>query len=109
MLIPFVPRSFDIWTIEQITDLIEEMRPANTKLKAYTFVNKTDAQGIDNDEAAQVLKKNEVLTFVDAPLGNRKAFGNAAAQGCGVAELRPKDTKAIDEMDALYHYVFDID
>ena len=55
-----------------------------------------------------MLKDTEALAFLDAPLGTRKAFGNAAAQGLAVTELRPQDPKAVEEMATLFQYVFDI-
>lgn len=108
LLVPFVPRSFDVWTLEKVGSLVEEMLPANQKLKAYTFLNRADARGQDNDEAMGVLKDAPALSFIDVPLGTRKAFSNAAANGLAVTELRPPDQKAIDEMLMLYRYIFDI-
>jgi chromosome partitioning protein len=31
LLVPFVPRSFDIWTLEKVGALVGEMQPANPK------------------------------------------------------------------------------
>src|SRR5215510_13252657 len=42
LVIPFVPRSFDVWTIAHVTTLLEEMLPANPELVAWTFLNKAD-------------------------------------------------------------------
>ncbi len=42
LLVPFVPRSFDVWTLEKVASLVEEMRTANQKLRAYTFLNRAD-------------------------------------------------------------------
>ena len=108
VLVPFVPRSFDVWTLEKVSGLVSEMRAANPALRAYAFLNRTDPRGQDNDDAAEVIRESESLSFLDAPLGTRKAFGNAAAQGCAVTELRPQDPKAAEEMAILYRYVFDI-
>jgi len=44
LLIPFAPRSFDIWTVHKVADLVEEMRTVNPKLKALAFLNRTDPQ-----------------------------------------------------------------
>lgn len=107
-LVPFVPRSFDIWTLEKVGELIEEMRSANPLLKALVFLNRTDPRGTDNEEAAQVLKESTTLTFIQTPLGSRKAFGNAANLGLAVPELRPPDLKASEEILTLYRYVFNI-
>lgn len=108
LLVPFVPRSFDIWTLEKVAALVSEMQPANPRLKAYAFLNRADARGQDNDEAMSFLRENAALTFIDTPIGSRKAFANAAAQGMGVAEVRPADPKAVDEMQILYRYIYDI-
>ncbi len=37
LVIPFAPRSFDIWTVNKVADLVEEMRAVNPKLKALAF------------------------------------------------------------------------
>jgi chromosome partitioning protein len=63
---------------------------------------------MDNDEAAEILRENAALAFIDTPLGSRKAFANAAAQGLAVTELRSQDPKATDEMMVLAKYLLDI-
>lgn len=107
LLVPFVPRSFDVWTIEKVSGLVGEMRQANTSLKAFTFINRADPRGQDNDGAAEVLKESQELQFIEPQLGNRKAFGNAAAAGLAVTELKPEDEKAAEEMMLLVQYLFD--
>ena len=109
LLVPFVPRSFDVWTLEKVGELVQEMRTVNPKLRAFTFLNRADPRGQDNDDASQVLRDCEALEFIDTPLGSRKAFSNAAAQGMAVTELRPPDPKATDEMMILSNYVFNIE
>jgi chromosome partitioning protein len=108
LLVPFVPRSFDIWTLEKVGGLVGEMQPANPQLKAYAFLNRADARGQDNEEAMGLLRESSALTFINTPIGSRKAFANAAAQGLAVTELRPPDAKAVDEIQILYRYIFDI-
>ncbi len=103
-LVPFVPRSFDVWTLERVAKLIEEMRPANPALRAYAFLNRADAGGNDNADAAEYLKDAKYIEFIDIPLGGRKAFSNAAAEGKGVTELKRKDPKAEAEIRALYAF-----
>lgn len=108
LLVPFVPRSFDVWTIEKVSSLVTEMRSANPELKTYTFINRADPRGQDNGEASEVLKDTSALVFIDTPLGTRKAFSNAAAQGLAATEIKPKDPKAHEELIKLYGYLFDI-
>lgn len=106
LLVPFVPRSFDIWTLEKVSALVGEMRTANPGLAAYVFINRADPRGQDNDESAEVLKEAGGLEFINTSLGTRKAFSNAAAQGLSVLELKPQDPKASEEILMLYQRVF---
>lgn len=108
LLVPFVPRSFDVWTLEKVGQLVEEIRTINPNLRAYTFINRADPQGQDNNDAADVLKETNQLTFINTSLGMRKAFGNAASSGLSVIELKPKDPKAIKEIETLFEYVFNV-
>jgi chromosome partitioning protein len=108
LLVPFVPRSFDVWTIQKVAALVGEMLPANPRLTAFTFLNRADSRGQDNDDAAQVLREIDGVRFIDVVLGTRKAFSNAAAHGMSVTELRPGDPKAAEEISILYRHVFDI-
>jgi chromosome partitioning protein len=107
LLVPFLPRSFDVWTLEKAGSLVDEMRLANPALRAYAFLNRTDPRGQDNLEAAAVLQDTPALHFLDTPLGARKAFSNAAAQGLAVTELQPPDRKASAEILMLFRYLFD--
>jgi chromosome partitioning protein len=107
LLVPFVPRSFDVWTLEKVSSLVSEMQAANPDLQAFTFINRADPRGQDNDDAAEVLRETESLSFIETPLGARKAFSNAAAAGLAVTEIKPQDPKATEEMMMLYRYVFD--
>ena len=108
MLVPFVPRSFDIWTLNRVLELIGEMSPANPGLEAHAFLNRSDPRGSDNGEAAGILSENETMGLLNAPLGNRKAFANAAAFGQAVVEYRPKDQKAVQEIQELYRSLFNV-
>ena len=93
LLVPFVPRSFDVWTLEKVSNLVAEMRSANPALKAYAFINRADPRGQDNDEAAEVIRETPALAFIDTQLGSRKAFSNAAALGLAVTEIKPRTPK----------------
>lgn len=108
LLVPFVPRSFDVWTLEKVSQLVAEMRAANPELAAYAFINRADPRGQDNAEAEEVIRDTQELTLIETPIGARKAFGNAAAQGLSVIELKPQDAKATDEVMMLYRHLFDI-
>ena len=102
LLVPFVPRSFDVWTLEKVSELVAEMRTVNPGLAAFAFINRADPRGQDNADAEDVIRETSELTLMPTPFGTRKAFGNAAARGLAVTELRPQDAKATDEVMALY-------
>ena len=107
-LVPFVPRSFDVWTLERVAGLVEEMQTINPDLQPFVFINRADARGRDNAEAVAYFKEFEVLEYLDVPLGNRKVFANAAAAGLAVVEYRPRDQKAIAEIERFCEVVCDI-
>jgi chromosome partitioning protein len=109
LLVPCLPRSFDIWTLEKVAQLVRDVRAVNPALTAYTFLNRADPAGPDNDDAAEVLREATELVFLETPVVARKAFGKAAAQGLAVTELKPPDEKAIQEMQALFGAVFQHD
>jgi chromosome partitioning protein len=107
-VVPFLPGSFDIWTLDSVGALIEDAKAFNDKLKAVCLINRADSQGSDNKEAAEIAREIPNLTYLDAPLGNRKAFRSAAAQGLAVTELKPPDSKAISELTTVFNSLFNI-
>jgi chromosome partitioning protein len=108
LLVPFPPTSVDLWTADTVVTLLKEAEAFNPRLRAYALINKAFPRGPDNAEAAALLQEYpEHWTYVDTPIGNRKAFSNAFGGGYAVTEYQAKDTKAIAEMRALYRYIFD--
>lgn len=100
--IPFLPASFDVWTLDKVSKIVQEARPFNEKLRAVCFLNRADARGQDNDEAITIVRDIPGLTYLDAPLGNRKSFRTAASQGLAVTEIKPADQKAATEINNLF-------
>ena len=106
VVIPVQPRSFDIWAVDNVAELIREARDINPELRALIILNAADAQGRDNDDAATALREVVGLEVLDLSIGRRKAFPNAAAAGRAVTEYTPKDAKAIEELMALVATVY---
>ena len=106
LLIPFNPRSPDIWTLENDKKLLDDMLPFNPNLQTIAFLNRADSVGADNEETLDILRGTEWTHVVDVPIVNRKSFGKAIASGLSILELRPVDQKAAVEITALYRYVF---
>jgi chromosome partitioning protein len=92
-LVPFAPRSLDIWTLRKVENLIAEVAPFNPGLRSLTFINKADPRG--------TYRESEYLQFLETAVGNRISFANAAASGLGVLEMKPADDKATSEIREL--------
>ncbi len=106
-IIPFKPRSFDIWTFNPLKSLIDEISTVNDKLKSYYVINQGDYVGSDNETAYEILCESGLNTFEGTNvIVQRKAFVNAAADGLGVLELTPKDLKACNEIKKLYESIY---
>jgi chromosome partitioning protein len=109
-LIPVLPRSFDIWAVDQVAELVKETREVpNPELRACIFLNCADAQGHDNEDAAQALKEADGIELLTSSIGRRKAFPNAAAAGKAVTEQTAKegrDQKAVEELTDLLKVVY---
>jgi len=104
-LVPFQPKSFDIWTATKVSDLVHEAKSLNEKLKAYAFINCAGTRGSDNDDAKKILSKAEGFSLLPMTIGLRKSFSNATAEGLGVIEMKG-DKKAKEEIKALCSAVF---
>jgi chromosome partitioning protein len=108
-IIPFKPRSLDIWTIGLVKKLVEEIKTVNPKMQCYFVINQADARGNDNDDALRILQdETKIGKIVPSMIINRKAFSNAAADGLGVLELPLKKdvSKCCEEILALVKMIY---
>lgn len=105
-IVPFQPRSLDIWTLPDLRNLISEISSINENLNSYALINRGDALGGDNQGAIEILKDCPYLTCLPMIIGQRKAFANAATDGLGVIEMKNQDKKAIAEMQTLYNHIY---
>lgn len=104
-LVPFQPKSFDIWTVDKVVALIEEAQIFNDQLKSFAVINCAGSRGSDNEDAKSILCKFPALILLDGTVGLRKAFSNATSEGLGVIEAS-KDKKAQNEIIALHDAIF---
>lgn len=106
LIIPVQPRSFDIWAMDQMADLVREAREINPEMRAVMILNAADAQGHDNQDAALALQDTEGIELLEMAIGRRKAFPNAASAGKAILEQSPKDLKAVEELTALLQVIY---
>jgi chromosome partitioning protein len=109
-ILPFRPRSFDVWTIYDSINLVEESKMINPKLKAVAVINQADFRlSSENEDTKNIFLEDEQikkhLTLLDTPLSIRKAFASAASVGLSVMEQKVKDHKAIEELQNFYKAV----
>lgn len=105
-LIPFKPRSLDIWTLGLVKTLVNEISMVNPKLKAFALINMADPRGSDNIDAKEVISEIQEIQCLKTTIGNRKSFANAASEGLGVSEMEDIDVKAYREIKDLHDEIY---
>jgi len=108
LLVPFAPRSYDVWALDDMAGLVDEARSVRDGLKAYAVMNQADPgeHSTDNADAAAAVAEVSQFIYLPTPIRRRKAFSNASGAGLAVSELSPKDAKAAAEVAALVGAVF---
>lgn len=108
LVVPFQPRSYDVWALNDIAGLVDEARSVRDGLQAYAMLNCADPgeSSADNLEAAAAVADVPQFEYLATPLRRRKAYANAAGGGLSVLEAKPVDRKAIDELQALVSALF---
>ena len=106
VLVPFQPRSIDVWAVADIATLIEEARAVRDGLQALGVLNMADTAGSDNEDAAAALIDYPAINYLATPIRRRKSIANAAGNGMSVLEQTPRDDKAIAELNALIQAIY---
>jgi chromosome partitioning protein len=97
LVVPVMPATFDVWSLDPLQELIQEAREINTELRTIVVLNAADPFGKDNDDAAAIIREKEGFEYFPHPIIRRKAFRNAAAVGLSILEYRPVDEKVVNE------------
>lgn len=108
LLVPFQPRSYDVWALNDIAGLVDEARSVRDGLRAVAVLNFADPgeTSTDNADAAEAVRELPQFEYLATPIRRRKAFANAAGAGQSVLELKPADPKASAELNALVSALF---
>ena len=101
VVVPFAPRSLDMWALSDMCRLVDLARAANPALKACAVLSGADAAGRDNQDAADALDNFPQLDYLPTPIRRRKSVANAIGHGLSVLEAQPKDPKAIAELESF--------
>jgi chromosome partitioning protein len=105
VLVPFQPRSFDVWALSDIGSLLNEARSVRD-VRAFAMLNAADTQGNDNNEAADALADVPGIELLQVRVNRRKAIANASGAGLYIDEYRPRDAAASAELNTLKNILF---
>lgn len=107
LLVPFAPKSYDVWALGDMAALVDEVNSWRDGLECFAVMNQADpATSGDNKDAAEAVAGFSQFKYIDAPIRRRKAFSNAGGAGLSVFEVTPKDVKACAEIEALVAQIF---
>ena len=106
VLIPFQPRSFDVWGVGDMAELVKEAHSMREGLRAFAVLSVADSRGNDNQAAAAAISELDGIQYLDTPIGRRKSLADAAGSGLSVVEWKPRDKKANTEMTNLFNIIF---
>ncbi|WP_334033699.1 AAA family ATPase [Burkholderia gladioli] len=107
VLIPFQPRSFDVWALNDAAAILAEARAVHD-IKAVALLNAADPQGGDNAEAEDALRELDGIELLPVRITRRKAIAHASGAGLSVEEYKPRDAAACSEIAALVETLFGI-
>jgi chromosome partitioning protein len=106
VLIPFLPRSFDVWALNDAAAILAEARAVND-IKAWAVLNGADAQGGDNAEAEEAIRELDGIELLPVRITRRKAIAHASGAGLHIEEYKPRDAAACAEVEALISTLFE--
>jgi chromosome partitioning protein len=106
--IPIQPSQFDIWTLNQMDELVETAKGFNPDLQAWVIISRasTNPSVHEFDDTVEILNDFSSFNLASTGIKDRIAYRKAASGGIGISELKPKDPKAVEEMESLYKEVF---
>jgi chromosome partitioning protein len=110
LITPCPPFSLDLWEVKKVDELVEEVKSINPDIKAVSFLNKAESmsKSKDNDAIIEYLKdQSEVknISYMNTPVVSRKSISTAIGKGLISNEDRPKDKKAILELEKFFNEV----
>lgn len=108
VLVPFQPRSVDVWALAAMAEMIDEAQSIKPGLRAYALLNGADPSttSSDNADAAAAAADYPQMIYLKNVIRRRKAFADATGMGLSVEERSPRDAKACAEMLSLVNTLF---
>lgn len=111
MLVPIAPGNFELDALEdELIPLIEEIQASrgDNPLPIYAYLNMAEPKkfSTDNLETRRSIQNYPQLQLLDLQVTRRKSIAAASTLGLAVSEMKPRDPKAVKEIDALLSALF---
>jgi chromosome partitioning protein len=72
-LVPFQPRSYDVWALADIASIIDEAKSVRDGLRCFALLNFADpGKSADNVEAAEAVANYQQFEYLPVPLAGGK-------------------------------------
>ena len=106
--LPIQPFQFDIWTLQQMENLLAMAGKVNNRLAGFLVLNRVSTHPLvaEDREAREFVTAQGFahLRLLTAQLHDRIAYRKASRSGLSVVE-DVRDTKAVAEMKRLYEEI----
>lgn len=105
MYVPLKATQFDIWTINNLDKLVNEMKIVNRDLEVYIVMNMASTHPSISayKKVLTIIEDIPNLKVLTNPIHERISYIKAAQKGLCVHELDKPDLKAIEEINYLYN------
>lgn len=111
MLVPIAPGNFELDALEdELVPLINEIQASrgDNPLPIYAYLNIAEPKKFSSDNIAtrKSIAAFPQLQLLDLNVTRRKSIAAASSLGMSVSEMKPRDPKAIREINALIAALF---
>ena len=107
-VLPLQPNEFDIWSLDYLQEAVLDALALNEELRVVAVLNRTPPHhtGVDARAASDALSQCEGIETSGLIVKERGAIRRATPTGRLINEWQPRDKRAIEELGAVYSYVF---
>ncbi len=104
LLTPTKTSQFDLWSLEKMEGLLEEVMPLNPKLRSYAVFNmvSTNPNNSDINKAISFLKQFNYIKILKNNIKERVVYQRSIRKGISIFEYLPKNIKAINELNLIF-------
>lgn len=100
-IVPVNTDMVEIWALELTISLMREAQEKISNFKYYVLNNKFRPDNPNHQIMRTAIKEQYACKLLDNTLGGRTPITNAVGQGHIIHDLKPRNAKAIEEMEAV--------